>query len=109
MVTVEGTWGLPGTFPFTADFRVCFEKGTILNSGGKLMLYTNESAEEIKIEKEDHLGGGFEGGNISDLGGYYNELVYFTNCAKEGTKINQATLKDGAESLCFVLEEIENA
>ena len=73
------------------------------------MLYTDDSAEEIKIEKKEGLGDGFEGGNISDLGGYYNELVYFTNRAKEGLKIEEATLKDGVESLCYVLEEIENA
>lgn len=109
VVGVEGTWGLPGTHPFEATFRVVFEKAVVENAGGKFMLYTDTSAEEIKIEKNDNLGAGFEGGNISDLGGYYNELVYFTNCAKNGDKINQATLKDGVESLCYVLEEIENA
>ena len=62
----------------------------------------------IKIEKKE-LGEGFKGGNISDLGGYYNELVYFTNCAKENKKIENATLSDGAASLRFVLEEINNA
>ena len=65
--------------------------------------------EEIKIEKDASLTGGFEGGNISDLGGYYNELVYFTNCVKTGTKVEKATLKDAVESLVFVREEIRNA
>ena len=73
------------------------------------MLYTDNSAEEIKIEKTEGLGEGFEGGNISDLGGYYNELVYFTNCAKNGTKVEKATAADAVESLEFVLEEIKNA
>lgn len=109
VVGVEGTWGLPGTHPFEATFRVVFEKAVVENAGGKFMLYTDDSAEEIKIEKKEGLGEGFEGGNISDLGGYYNELVYFTNRAKEGLKIEEATLKDGVESLCYVLEEIENA
>ncbi|MBR5504694.1 MAG: Gfo/Idh/MocA family oxidoreductase [Clostridia bacterium] len=109
VVGVEGTWGLPETYPFDATFRVVFEKATVENAGGKLMLYTENTAQEIKIEKAENLGGGFEGGNISDLGGYYNELVYFTNCAKEKLSINKATLKDGAESLNYVLEEIKNA
>jgi len=109
VVTVEGTWGLPETHPFEATFRVVFEKGVVENAGGKFMLYTDEAAEEIKIEKDTSLAGGFEGGNISDLGGYYNELVYFTNCAKNGTKVERATLSDGVESLKFVLEEIRNA
>ena len=73
------------------------------------MLYTENSAEEIKIDKTEGLGEGFEGGNISDLGGYYNELVYFTECAKQNAQIKKATLKDGVESLAYVLEEIKNA
>ena len=73
------------------------------------MLYTENSAEEIKIDKAENLSGGFEGGNISDLGGYYNELVYFTNCAKQKIKIEKATLNDGVDSLAYVLEEIKNA
>ena len=109
VVGVEGTWGLPQTHPFEATFRVVFEKGVVENAGGKFILYTDDSAEEIKIEKAEGLGEGFEGGNISDLGGYYNELIYFTNCAKNGAKVEKATLSDGVESLKFVLEEIDNA
>ncbi len=109
VVSVEGTWGLPGTHPFEATFRVVFEKGVVENAGGKFLLYTDDAVEEIKIEKAEGLGEGFEGGNISDLGGYYNELVYFVNCVKTGAKVEKATVTDGVESLCFVLDEIKNA
>ncbi|MBQ6922373.1 MAG: hypothetical protein IJQ66_04720, partial [Clostridia bacterium] len=78
------------------------------NAGGRFTLYTDGNAEEIKIEKKK-LEGGVEGGNISDLGGYYNELVYFTDKVKAGEKIEKATLKDAAGSLKFVLGEIKNA
>ncbi|MBR0189729.1 MAG: Gfo/Idh/MocA family oxidoreductase [Clostridia bacterium] len=105
-VTVEGTWDLPATRPFEASFRVVFKKATVENAGGKFMLYTDGKAEEIKIEKKK-LAGGVEGGNISDLGGYYNELVYFTDKAKSGEKIEKATLCDAAKSLEFVLGEIK--
>jgi len=108
VVGVEGTWDLPGTHPFEATFRVVFENAVVENAGGKFMLYTDAESTEIKIEKKD-LGEGFEGGNISDLGGYYNELVYFTDCAKNGAKVEKATVKEGVDSLCFVLEEIRNA
>ena len=107
-VTVEGTWDLPSAHPFEATFRVVFENAVVENAGGKFMLYTDDTAEEIKIEKQD-LGEGFEGGNISDLGAYFNELVYFTNCAKDGKPIEKATLQNGVDSLNFVLEEIRNA
>ncbi len=109
VVTVEGTWALPGTHPFEATFRVVMEKGVVENAGGKFMLYTDEKAEEIVIEKAKVVGEGFKGGNVSDLGGYFNELVYFTNCAKAGAGIEKATLSDAAASLNYVLEEIANA
>ena len=105
VVGVEGTWDLPGSYPFSATFRVVFEKAVVENAGGKFMLYTNDGASEIKIEKKE-LGGGVEGGNISDLGGYYNELVYFTDKAKKGEKVEKATLCDGVSSLEFLLKEL---
>ena len=48
-------------------------------------------------------------GNVSDLGGYYNELLYFTNCLKEGKAPAIATLEDARSSLALTLNEIESA
>lgn len=109
VVSVEGTWDLPGVHPFEATFRVVFEKAVVENAGGKFMCYSDSGAEEIVIEKANVIGEGFKSGNISDLGGYFNELLYFTDCAKKGTKITQATIADGAASLKYVLGEIANA
>lgn len=109
VVSVEGTWALPGTHPFEASFRVVFEQAVVENGGAGFMLYTTEGADKIEIEKAEVLGEGFKGGNISDLGGYYNELVYFTDCAKNKKPIEKATLTQGVESLNFVLDEIKNA
>ena len=106
-VSVEGTWGLPTTYPFTATFRVVFEKATVEYAGGKLTVYDEAGAREIAIEKT-RLEGGAAGGNISDLGGYYNELVYFTDRAKAGLPVEKATLADGVASLAFVRKEIGN-
>lgn len=105
VVGVEGTWDLPSDYPFTATFRVVFEKAVVENAGGKFMLYTKDGASEIKIEKKE-LVGGVEGGNISDLGGYYNELVYFCDRAKKGEKVEKATLCNGVSSLEFLLKEL---
>lgn len=104
VVGVEGTWDLPGDYPFTATFRVVFEKAVVENAGG-LKLYTDDGVNEIKIEKKE-LVGGVEGGNISDLGGYYNELVYFCDRAKKGEKVEKATLCNGVSSLEFLLKEL---
>ena len=105
VVTVEGTWGLPESHPFEASFRVVFENAVIENAGGKFMRYDAEGAHEIVIEKAD-LGVGVAGGNISDLGGCYNELCYFCAKAAEGKPIEQATLSDAVASLKFVRKEI---
>lgn len=109
VVTVEGTWNLPATYPFTATFRVVFEKGVVENSGGKFLLYTENDVQEIPIIKTAVEGDGFEGGNVSDLGGYFNELVYFTDCAKQQKPVEKATLAAATASLAFVLDEIANA
>ena len=106
VVGVEGTWDLPGSHPFEATFRVVFEKAVVENAGGKFMLYTDEGASEIKIEKKELAGDAYKGGNISDLGGYYNELVYFCDKAAKGEKIERATLCDGVSSLEFLMKEL---
>ena len=105
VVGVEGTWDLPTSYPFTATFRVVFENAVVENAGGKFMLYTSAGASEIVMEKKE-LVGGVQGGNISDLGGYYNELVYFCDKAKKGEKVERATLCDGVASLEFLLKEL---
>ena len=106
VVGVEGTWDLPGSYPFTATFRVVFENAVVENAGGKFMLYTKDGASEIKIEKKELAGEAYKGGNVSDLGGYYNELVYFCEKAKKGEMIEKATLCDGVSSLEFLLKEL---
>lgn len=108
VVGVEGTWDLPGSYPFSATFRVTFEKATVENAGGKFMLYDENGASEIKIEKKELAGEAYKGGNVSDLGGYYNELVYFCEKAAKGDTIERATLRDGVSSLAFLMKEIKD-
>lgn len=108
-VGVEGTWDLPGNYPFSAGFRVIFEKAVVENGAGGFLLYKDGKVEEIKLEKKELGEGGFEGGNLSDLGGYYNELLYFTERARLGEAIGEATLPSAVSSLEFVLKEIKSA
>lgn len=106
VVGVEGTWDLPESHPFQATFRVVFEKAVVENADGKFLCYSDKGVDEIKIEKVQVKGEGYSGGNISDLGGYYNELAYFCERAKKGEPVDKATVKDAVESLGFVLEEL---
>ena len=102
---VEGTWDLPASHPFQATFRVVFEQGVVENDGGKFMLYTQDGAQEIAITKKELAASGGTQGNISDLGGYYNELVYFVQQAKANLPIEQAALTNAVASLKFLLEK----
>lgn len=104
-VSTEGTWDLPGSHPFSATFRVVFEKAVAEYEGGVLKIYDDAGAHDVKIEKVQ-LSGGYKGGNVSDLGGYYNELLSFTDNAKAGKDVERATLAAGVASLKFVLNEI---
>ena len=104
-VTVEGTWDLPESYPFQATFRVVFENAVVENSGGKFMLYTENGAEQIQIAKKEIASSGGIAGNISDLGGYYNELLYFTQRAALDAPIEEASLATAAASLKFLLEK----
>lgn len=105
VVGVEGTWDLPTTYSFSANFRVVFEKATVENAGGKFMLYTNEGASEIKIEKKVTVSS-VKGGNLSDLGGHYKELAYFCERAEAGEEIERAALVDSVASLEFIIKEL---
>jgi hypothetical protein len=105
-VGVEGTWDLPQSYPFTATFRVTLEKAVIENAGGNFLMYDENGAHKIEIEKKFTAQNAYKGGNISDLGGYYNELLYFCDKASRGEKIELATLSDSVSSLEFLLKEL---
>ena len=105
-VSAEGTWDLPGSYPFTATFRVNFENAVVENAGGKFVMYDENGVHKIEIEKKIIAEDSNTGGNISDLGGYYNELAYFCDKAGKGEKVELATLADGVSSLDFLLKEL---
>lgn len=104
-VSVEGTWDLPSSFPFEMYFRVKFEKAVAEFSAAGLKLYIDDGVENVKLEKKC-VAVASGGGNISDLGGYYNELAYFTDCLKAGKHPEKASLYDAVQSVKFIREEI---
>ncbi|MBQ1246265.1 MAG: hypothetical protein IIX90_06495 [Clostridia bacterium] len=48
---VEGDWTREGV-GFTADFHLDFEKATVTNEGGKLMVYPRDGAEAYGADYE---------------------------------------------------------
>ncbi len=105
-VLIEGSWDFPADYPFEMMFRVKFEKAVAEYTHEGLRLYTDNGMQNVVLKKE--FTAQVEGaGNISDLGGYYNELKYFTDCLKAGTKPEKASLYDAVGSVKFVLKETE--
>jgi len=106
MVSVEGCWSYPASFPFTADFVVEFEKATVVNNASGLNVYCADGNTE-KIELTPTFEGDNSiGGNISSLGGYYNELKYFVDKITAGEELCVAPLCEGVKSVELVLSEI---
>ena len=103
-VCVEGGWNFPTNYPFQASFRVKFENAVLELCPAGFKLYADGKCEDVVLEKKELSVQG--GGNISDLGGYYNELKYFTDCVKEGKKPEMATLADAVASVKFIREEM---
>ncbi len=108
-VAVESGWDYPADFPFTADFRVKFEKATVLGGGGVVTVYpVGGSAYQAELE-EEFQGDNDIGGNVSSLGGYYNELKYFVEGLQGKNDLSVATVSEAVKSVKLVKREIEAA
>ena len=110
-VSAEGGWNMPPGFPFEMNFRAVFEKGTIFYSSlhTPMTLYRpsgKNSPIEVPAPKVTAGGGG---GNISDLGGYFNEIQHFVNCVKRGREPATATVEDGRDAVVLALRELSAA
>jgi len=105
----EGGWDVGAQFPFTALFTAVFEKGTVdfdCRREKSLAIYTADKVEypEIKVTKAEDAGG-----NISVLGGYFEEIKYFVNCVEKDQKPEIVTAIDARNSLEIVLLEKKSA
>ncbi len=105
-VTVEGCWDYPADFPFEAGFRVKFEKATVVLDVNGLAVYPIDGGKIVPELKPSFEGDNNIGGNISSLGGYYNELKYFVEKLNAGEELTIAPLAEGVKSVELVLSEI---
>ena len=108
-VAVESGWDYPADFPFTADFRVKFDKATVIGGGGVVNVYpVGGAAYQAELE-EEFQGDNDIGGNISSLGGYYNELKYFVEGLQGKNDLSVATVSEAIKSVQLVKREVEAA
>lgn len=109
VVSVEGCWDYPKDFPFSMSFRVKFEQATAVLDGNGLTVYLNEGGSVKPEIKPEYKGDNEIGGNLSSLGGYYNELKYFIDKLSNNEPLEIAPLSEGIKSVELVLKEIEIA
>jgi predicted dehydrogenase len=113
VVTAEGGWNYPPKWGFQMAFQAVFENGAVeYNSGASptLSVTTRRGPKKPLPFAQPAVGSSATGaGNISSLGGYFNELRYFIGCLERGTAPKDATLSQAAESLRVVLAEIASA
>ncbi len=112
-VTAEGGWNYPPKWGFQMAFQAVFERGAVeFDSGANPTLtvtlcdgvkqplpYTNPGAGDSSTGA----------GNLSSLGGYYNELAAFLSCIERGRAPKIATGDQAAKSLATALAEIQSA
>ena len=109
-VNAAGGWWLSGE-PFEMAFRAVFEKGTMVYSSrtDPLTLY-KPGEQPLKLDVPPPKTAAVNaGGNISSLGGYFNEVKYFTDCLKAGKEPKIVTPEDAAATMKLLYREIASA
>lgn len=113
VVSAEGGWNYPPQWGFRMAFQALFENACVDYDSGKSPTLTetrNDGAQKpLAFEAPATGESQSNDGNISNLGGYYNELRTFVNCILRGVAPADATLQDARASLSVVFAEIESA
>jgi len=107
----EGSFSLPASYPFTMALLAVCEKATIKFDSGaapSLMVYPMEGepfAPEVPMPEAEVSAE--VGGNISALGGYFNEIKYLVDCLKTGRRPEVVTPQSAREAvrLCLAVRE----
>jgi len=111
-VSAESGWNMPSSFPFSMAYRAVFERGVLeFNSSHTptLAAYLSDGTTEhppvpeVEAKMEDG------GGNISSLGGYFNEINYFVGCVERGEEPTVVTPEDARETMVLVFKEMKSA
>ena len=109
VVAEGGWWDVPD--PFEMAFRAVFAKGILSYSSRNqpLVCYEKDKSPKMVTVPQPKTGDVQAGGNISSLGGYFNEVKYFVDCVKSGRTPETATAEDARDTLALVFREMASA
>ena len=111
-VSANGGWNLPDGFPFRMAYLAIFEKGTIdfdCTREPALVVYRKNEKPETPNLGQPMNNSRQTAGNVSDLGGYYNELRYFIDCILRDEEPVLANGNEAIASLKLVQREVASA
>ena len=112
-VTAEGGWNYPKNWGFQMAFQAVFENCAVeFDSGASptLQVTIGKGKKSPLPYKTPGAGESKTGaGNLSSLGGYYNELAAFIDCLEKKRAPQIATVTQAADSLATALAEIQSA
>lgn len=112
-VSAEGGWNYPAQWGFRMAFEAVFERSVVEFDSGvspTLTLVEGKRPRRPLPFQSPRVGSSKSGGgNISSLGGYFNELKYFVDCLEKGVRPEISTPEQGAASVRTVLAEIRSA
>jgi len=112
-VHAEGGWDYPEHYGFCMAFEAVLENACVAfnsASGTPLTLTLNDQkSTEMTVEQPGPKESTTGEGNISSLGGYFNELEYFTNCLKANRAPQIATVAQATDSIRVLLAELDSA
>jgi predicted dehydrogenase len=112
-VFAEGGWNYPSTWGFKMAFQAVFENGVLDFDSTRmptlLLTLGDEPPKTVDVETAQAGSSRSGTGNISALGGYFNELKYFVDCLERGEQPQVATAWQAARSVHAVMAELESA
>lgn len=112
-VTADGGWNSPENWGFKMAFQAVFEKAVVEYDCRRdpALLITREDESAMPLSYEASFAGSSVSGlgNISSLGGYYNELAYFIDCIKSSRRPEIATPAQARDAVSVVHAEISSA
>ena len=109
-VTAQGGW-CDAPEPFEMAFRAVFARGVLSYSSKSQPLARYEKGKPPALVNVPQAKAGEvqAGGNISSLGGYFNEVKYFVDCLKAGRAPETATAEEARDAVALVFREMASA
>lgn len=112
-VVAEGGWNYPAQWGFQMAFQAVFETAAVefdsRNEPTLVITSGSQQRQPLPFSQPTAKSSAGASGNVSSLGGYYNELAYFIECLEAKKPPQIATPQQALESLRTVLAEIESA